>query len=113
MVREEARLSFDQAKDDIKFARMNLSEGAFYESKREVPRKTHDLITLGKDIGVPENLMSFLREINPDYITTRYPDAANGLPSEIFDEKIAADHLDKAEAVIEWAASRMRTSDNS
>lgn len=125
-MREEAELWFKQAKDDLKYAEVNLKEGIFYvcaflsqqaaekalkalyiETKREMPAKTHNLVTLGKALNVPENIAMSLREINPDFVTTRYPDAANGLPSEIFDLNIATEHLDKAKEVVLWVEEQI------
>ncbi|MEA1993326.1 MAG: HEPN domain-containing protein [Euryarchaeota archaeon] len=40
--------------------------------------------------------------MNPDFIITRYPDAVNGLPYELYDEEIAKERLKMAKKVIEW-----------
>jgi HEPN domain-containing protein len=42
------------------------------------------------------------RELTPDYLTTRYPNAANGIPAEIYDEEIAERHLAYAEGICQW-----------
>lgn len=122
-MREEARLWYEQALDDLKYAEANLKEEIYYvcaflaqqaaekalkalyiEKKKQMPAKTHNLISLGKKLAVPEEIMSNLREINPDFVTTRYPDAANGLPSEIFDKNIATEHFAKAKEVVVWVS---------
>lgn len=126
-MREEVILWFEQAKDDLKNAEKNLAQDIYYvcaflsqqaaekalkayyiKTKREIPVKTHNLITLGKALEVPEEILSYLRELNSDYVTTRYPDAANGLPSEIFDKAIALDHMTKAQEVMSWVTSRIK-----
>lgn len=126
-MREESKLWFEQAQDDIKYAQSNLDQGAFYvcaflaqqgaekalkalyiEKKRDLPAKTHNLVTLGKALDVSLQMLSTLREINPAFVTTRYPDAANGRPSEVFDEKIASNHLARALEVLEWVADRIK-----
>ncbi|MEK6948795.1 MAG: HEPN domain-containing protein, partial [Nanoarchaeota archaeon] len=37
-------------------------------------RKIHDLVELGRDIGVPESVMSNVKELTLAYIYSRYPD---------------------------------------
>lgn len=37
-------------------------------------RKIHDLIELGKDTGLPTNLLNNLKELTLAYIYSRYPD---------------------------------------
>lgn len=126
-MREETKLWFEQAVDDLKSARSNLDIGIYYmcaflaeqgaekalkalfiEARKALPPKTHNLIRLGRELNAPENILSALREINPDFVTTRYPDAANGKPSEIFDEKIASSHLSKAQEIFEWVKQQIR-----
>jgi HEPN domain-containing protein len=126
-VREETKLWLEQALEDLKSARLNLDIGIYYmcaflaeqaaekslkalfiETRGAVPPKTHNLLRLGRELDAPQNVLSALREINPDFVTTRYPDAANGKPSEMFDEKIAGGHLSKAEEVIKWVKQSIR-----
>ncbi|RJQ33409.1 MAG: HEPN domain-containing protein [Actinobacteria bacterium] len=125
-MREEASLWYEQAQDDLKYAESNLNSGIYYicaflsqqsaekalkalyiETKREIPTKTHNLIKLGKELDASEEMLDFLREINPAFITTRYPDAANGKPTEMFDERIAKEHLEKAKEVLKWVQSKI------
>lgn len=37
-------------------------------------KKIHDLVELGKDINLPENLLNYCKEITLSYIYARYPD---------------------------------------
>ncbi|MHA2365844.1 MAG: HEPN domain-containing protein [Candidatus Hodarchaeales archaeon] len=68
---------------------------------------THSLIFLGKAVKIPDQFFSFLRILNPEFVTTRYPDAAFGVPYEMYDEEIALDFLKKTEEVLEWIRSHL------
>lgn len=70
------------------------------ESKAEVA--SHSLIFLAKEAKLPEKFHSFLRELSPQYILTRYPDAAEEAPYELFDFERAAKMLKNSQEVIAW-----------
>ena len=53
-------------------------------------------------MNIPEWFYDCLRALNPNFITTLFPDAANGIPSEIFDHEIAQAHINKAHELIDW-----------
>jgi len=128
MMRPEADLWWRQAQDDLGTAESNLraerfAASAFFseqaaekalksliiEKQRELPPHTHDLVKLGQQLKVPIRLMSGLRVLNPNYVNTRYPDAANGLPSDNFDRPIASRHLGIARKVLEWVEKKLKT----
>ena len=67
----------------------------------EVPRG-HDLLDLSKKTHLPDSMLSNIRSLNPEYLTTRYPDMAVGTPADSYDEKIAKRHLTTAEEVSTW-----------
>lgn len=69
---------------------------------KEIP-KGHSIIYLAQKLGVPQEMMSGIRELNPEYLTTRYPDMAEGVPAELYDKEIATKHFTTAKKVIEWA----------
>ena len=43
-------------------------------------KKVHDLVYLGKNLNLPDNLIDFCKKITPIYIYSRYPDE---IPVEI------------------------------
>lgn len=73
---------------------------------KEFP-KGHSIVYLSKKVDVPEGLLSGIRDLNPEYLSTRYPDMAAGVPADLYDEHIAARHLKTAEQVIEWVKKRI------
>lgn len=74
---------------------------------RRRPPPTHNLKDLGEGLGAPGNLMSRLRFLNPDYTVSRYPDAANGVPYEMYDEPTARQKIEAAREIASWAESQI------
>lgn len=126
-MREESKRWWSQALEDLKAAQGNLESKLYYvcaffsqqaaekalkalyiEVKREPQPRTHDLTELGKLLTVPKAIMDCLIELNPGFVVTRYPDAANGIPARMYNERIAASHLEKAKKVIEWVRNRLK-----
>jgi HEPN domain-containing protein len=81
--------------------------------KAELPPHTHYLLELGRGLQMPEQLLRRLAFLNPDYTVSRYPDAANGVPFELYDRPTALAKLAAAREVIEWVRSEIRSSPNS
>jgi len=53
-------------------------------------------------------MLSGIRDLNPEYLSTRYPDMAAGVPAELYDEQIANRHLKTAEKVVRWVKKQIR-----
>lgn len=125
-MRPEAQAWWTQGEHDLEAARRMLEAGVFFaaaflchqaaekwlkavyiETKRELPPKTHNLVELGKLLGVPEEVMHALRLLNPEYVASRYPDAANGVPAENYDRRRAEGLLSAAQGVRAWATSAL------
>ena len=75
--------------------------------------KSHSLVFLANELGVPRELMSGIRELNPEYLISRYPDIANGIPADNYDEEIGNRYLTTAKKVISWVKARMEELENS
>lgn len=56
-------------------------------------------------LGVPEDTMMELRLLNPEYVASRYPDAANGIPADNCDARKAEQLLQSLEKVRQWVIS--------
>jgi len=79
-------------------------EAPFFVVLRKEPPKTHIITELYKQLkeaGFRLDIEDELYFLNKYYIVTRYPDAANGLPSESVDRWEAERALKIAERVIE------------
>lgn len=125
-MREEVKNWFKQADADLKSARNSKQSFDYHMSVfasqqavekalkalclfklREFP-KGHSIIYLAQKVNVPESMRSGIRDLNPEYLSTRYPDMAAGVPAELYDENIAARHLKTAEQVLEWVKKQIQ-----
>jgi HEPN domain-containing protein len=75
--------------------------------------RSHSLVFLANELGIPRELMTGIRELNPEYMISRYPDIANGIPAENYDEEIGNHYLTTARRVISWVKNRMEGFENS
>jgi HEPN domain-containing protein len=130
-LRREARLWWEQGLKDLEVARRLLEGGdynyaaflahqavekalkaAIIEIRGELPPKLHNLVELGQplqDAGLPlEEILDDLKDLNPHYLTSRYPDAANGLPSETYSRRMGEACIGIAARVIDWLQERLR-----
>jgi HEPN domain-containing protein len=82
-----------------------ILKAAIIYTKRKLQPKTHNLIELGKELELPEDIMHKLRILNPEYTVSRYPDAANGIPLENYDKTRAEELLKLSGEVILWVNS--------
>ena len=127
-MRKESQSWFDQGNEDIDTAEKLLalkkfSDASFYahqacekllkalyiESNKEMPPKTHSLIELGNRLDVPKNILDNLKELNPEYVTTRYLDAAYGTPYETYTKDKAEINIQKARKIITWIQQKIKT----
>ncbi|MBN2132364.1 MAG: HEPN domain-containing protein [Sedimentisphaerales bacterium] len=125
-MREEVRNWFKQAEADLRSAYNCREAGDYYMSVfasqqaaekalkalslfklREYP-KGHSIIYLAQRVEVPESMMSGIRDLNPEYLSTRYPDMAAGIPAELYDDTISARHFKTAQEVLAWIREQMQ-----
>lgn len=130
-MREEAQLWWEQSQADYENAQRIAELEQWYlaaflaqqscekalkavhiEVKRKLPDRTHSLIKLGKDVGVAEDLLSVLRRLNADYVSTRYPDVDGVAPKDAYDESMVNERLDYAAEVMEWATTKLSNRSN-
>ncbi len=77
-------------------------KAAWMVVKHEAPPRTHSLIEDPERIAQPKAHRKHLGYLNPDYVTARYPDAANGVPYEVYDREMAEAKVTAAEEAFEW-----------
>lgn len=125
-MREEAVLWIKQAERDYEAAGKNLKIGEYYlvaflchqalekglkalylERLKTNPGPIHSLLTLATAVGVPEGYFTTLRKVSVDFVATRYPDAAAGLPYEIYDKAIATERLEDCGKVMMWVRKEL------
>ena len=77
-------------------------KGYYIQKKKKFVGKTHSLVYIGSELKMPENLLTELRKINPDFIYTRYPDMEGVPPYKAYDKKIAKERLKSGNKVLKW-----------
>ena len=141
-MREEIRNTWMQSEEDLKTAELIIEVGRFYASvffsqqaaekalkalyiyqKRLLP-KTHNIVELASDLGAPDEVIEACQELHPDYVATRYVDAANGVPAavhevtaerseQMYSRNSAITHLEYARTVIVWTKQHLPNSESS
>jgi len=120
-MRKEIKDIRRQAEEDFTTAQVLIESSRFYASvffsqqaaekvlkalylhkKRRLPQ-SHNLIELASDLKAPEKVLKSTRELNPEYLTTRYVNAANGVPADMYDKESAEIHLACAREILQWA----------
>ncbi len=128
-MRDEIKVWWEQSQADIKTAEIMEKEGRYYASvffchqavekslkalflkKSRNPQASemfsHSLIFLGKSAKIPKNFHSFLRDLTPEYVNTRYPTAAEEPPETLYDKDIASRTVSGGKEVIEWISKHL------
>ncbi len=66
------------------------------------------MIQLSRILAAPKNVFDTAVELNPEYLVARYPNAAKGIPAQMYTRKIAVIHLKAAEDILSWAKKSLR-----
>jgi HEPN domain-containing protein len=74
---------------------------------KEIPQG-HSLVHLAKVLKAPDTVLSKSRILNSEYITTRYPDATDESPSELYDEEKAKSQIKNTEEIIQWLKNQIQ-----
>ncbi len=119
-MRKEAENWFKQSKADLKTAKNSFNSKDYYASifwcqqavekalkshileKKSRLMKFHDLVKLGKQTKLPEDLLNKCKLLSGIYIETRYGVTEDNIPSEKFNAEEANKFLDIAEEILEW-----------
>ena len=59
------------------------------------------------EVEPPRRVKRCIRYLNPHYVVSRYPDAANGLSYEVYEED-ASGALDRVEVILGWVEQFLR-----
>lgn len=129
-MRVEIERLIKQAERDLENARKNLAteayelasfmchqavekylKAAWMVMKKEPAPRTHSLTELADGLSTPRELRPQFAYLNPDYTTARYPDAANGVPYEVYDRATAEAKIAAVEKVFPWLRQLTRTSE--
>lgn len=125
-MRKEVENWIKQAEADLKTSRDCLTSKNYYAaaffaeqcaekalkayfvfSKNDMAPKTHNLFELAMAVSLPKELIPIARKLTPDFIVSRYPDAAGGVPAELYDEESGKDALKRAEVIFVWVKGKL------
>ena len=126
-VRAEAKLWWAQAKRDLRIAERNhehrdyevsvfFCEQAAQKALKALllhrtsqpPPKVHNLVELGRRLGLKGKMLDFLAELTPHYMIIRYPDAAGAVTSDLYNGRMSLRYLRGTREVLAWCRSRLR-----
>ena len=68
---------------------------------QKMPRG-HNLVQMANSLEAPLEVMNAAAELNPEFLASRNPESADGVPSQMYDRKSARVHLHAAQAIVEW-----------
>jgi len=130
MARREATLWFKQAERDLRKALNDLTTGdwdsaAFWSQQAAekalkalllnagITFRGYELLEIAevirRELGVDTSEVApDLRELTIHYTISGYPNAANALPYELYDEARARDLVERAKRVLEWVRRHLR-----
>lgn len=119
-LRKEAENNWAQARADLATAITLRDAGIYYasvffsqqaaekalraanmESLNKNP-KGHNLITMANGLNAPIEIMNDAAELNADFLNTRSPEAADGVPFQMYTQEDAILHLKSAQEIVEW-----------
>jgi len=125
-MRQEIIRWWEQAKEDLDTARYNFDGTKYYAAaffcqqavekalkalyiveKREQPGPTHSLIHLARECGVPQRFHRFLKELTPEYVVSRYPNATDEIPASLYEKDFIEDYLQRSVEVLEWIGRKL------
>ena len=74
---------------------------ATIQKQQRVPRG-HNLISMSAVLNAPAQVSHAAGELNPAFLSTRNPEAVEGVPAQNFDRKTARYHLRCAQTIVDW-----------
>lgn len=84
-------------------AEMALKAACIHKQQR-VPRG-HNLVQMCQSLDAPVEVVNAAAELNPEFLATRSPEAADGVPAQNYDRKLARLHLRCAQTIVDWIKS--------
>lgn len=67
----------------------------------------HNLITFANELNAPLEVMNAAAELNLEFLSSRNPEHAEGVPAQMYDLPSANIHLEAGAVIVEWARSIM------
>jgi len=117
---QEVHDSRTQARADIATATTLLDAGIYYASvffsqqaaekalkaslleRLGKSHKGHNLIAMADELQAPVEIMNAAAELNAEFLATRHPEIARGVPAQMYDMESAKLHLECAVRILRW-----------
>lgn len=80
----------------------------FMYKKKESPGTTHSLTFLSREVGIPKEYFSLMRELTKEYYLSRYPDASEDVPYLIYTEDEVAKYLELCKGFMKWVKLQLK-----
>ncbi|MFQ5801948.1 MAG: HEPN domain-containing protein [Candidatus Methylomirabilales bacterium] len=124
-MREEIRNLLGQAEEDLETARVTVEHGRYYAAAffaqqaaekglkalyllmRREPTFTHDLSRIAEQLGAPVEVREDAADLTPEYLITRYPNAANAVPAKLYTKRKAEASLERARRIMGWVKTSL------
>src|SRR3989344_7551777 len=104
---EKAKILFNNRKYDgaVFYCQQSIekSQKSLFLKNNSRIKKIHDLVELGKDIKLPDNLLNYCKEITQSYIYSRYPDIEQ--PKNI--KEISSNFISYTEQILKWIKKQL------
>ena len=71
--------------------------------KRNKNPRGHNLITFANELAAPLEIMNAAGELNLEFLSSRNPEHAEGVPAQLYDIVAANLHLEASKTIVEWA----------
>ncbi len=126
-MRPEAELWWTQARRDLRTAKNCHASHDYYAAVffcqqavekalkaaivhrvRELPPRTHNLVELGDMLRASGKVRTFLMELTPQYVVTRYPDAAGGPIDALYNGYLSRGILTRTRGLLRWVGTKLR-----
>ena len=75
-----------------------MLKSIFAFQRKKIP-KIHYIDELGQKLGISDEILEEIIDLTSDYMFARYPDMADNVPYEQYDEKIAKNKVEKAKKI--------------
>lgn len=79
----------------------------YVQDRGKAPPMTHDLVRLGRAVGLPPRFLAEGKRLYADYTRCRYPDAARGVPYKVCGREVAEARLAAARRIADYVRGQM------
>jgi HEPN domain-containing protein len=83
-------------------------KAAFIHKKKQSPGTTHSLTFLGRELSIPKEYWTPLRDLTKEYYMSRYPDASEDVPFKTYTKEDAERYVEICRRLLQWVESALK-----